>query len=138
MGKGRVQYGALPWRMDGGALRILLITTRTTRRWIIPKGWPMEDRAPHEAAAQEAWEEAGVRGQAGEASVGAFHYDKIKKSGAAKAVRVDVFALAVNEELPDWPEAHERQRRWFSPAEAADAVVEPELSALIAGWSPAV
>jgi 8-oxo-dGTP pyrophosphatase MutT (NUDIX family) len=136
MGKGRVQYGALPWRMEGGALCVLLITTRTTRRWIIPKGWPMEDRPPHEAAAQEAWEEAGVRGQVGAATVGAFHYDKIRKSGQAKHVRVDVFPLAVTEELADWPEAHERQRRWFSPQEAADAVREPQLADLIRGWAP--
>jgi 8-oxo-dGTP pyrophosphatase MutT (NUDIX family) len=135
MGKGAVQYAALPWRSDDGA--VLLITTRTTRRWIIPKGWPIDGLSPHEAAAQEAWEEAGVRGEVGVEAVGAFHYDKVRKDGSLKGLRVDVFPLKVTEELADWPEARERERRWMTPAEAAEAVTEPELAALIRGWSPA-
>jgi len=131
MGKGAVQYGALPWRMDGGSLRVLLITTRTTRRWIIPKGWPMEGKQPHEAAAQEAWEEAGVRGDIGANPIGAFHYAKLKSSGKVKRLRVDVFPLSVTEELADWPEAQERERRWFSVEDAADIAGEPELAELL-------
>ncbi|MGE5565043.1 MAG: NUDIX hydrolase [Parcubacteria group bacterium] len=134
MGKGSVQYGALPWRIADGELQVLLITTRRTRRWMIPKGWPMDDRAPHEAAAQEAWEEAGLRGAVGAEPVGAFHYDKVRKSGEVKRLRVDVFPLAVTHEALSWPEAHERERRWFPQSAAADAVREPELKALLAGF----
>jgi 8-oxo-dGTP pyrophosphatase MutT (NUDIX family) len=135
MGKGRVQYGALPWRMIDGELRILLITTRRTGRWMIPKGWPMKDRPPHLAAAQEAWEEGGVRGQVGAAPVGAFHYEKVK-GAETRRLRVDVFPLAVAEEASSWPEAHERQRRWYGRAEAAEAVQEPELKTLLAAFQP--
>lgn len=135
MGKGAVQYAALPWRMDDGA--VLLITTLTTRRWIIPKGWPMEGLAPHEVAAQEAWEEAGVRGEVGPEAIGVFDYDKVRKDGSAKRVRVDVFALKVIDEQPDWPEAPERERRWMTVGEAVTMVTDPELAALLSGWSPA-
>lgn len=131
-----VQYGALPWRLEGGEIQILLITTRTTGRWMAPKGSQMKGREPHEAAALEAFEEAGIRGQITTTPVGAFHYDKVRKSGAVERLRVDVFALAVAEELDTWPEAHQRERRWFSREEAASAVLEEELAALIAEFSP--
>ena len=135
MGKGRLQHGALPWRRGAGGIEILMITTRTTRRWIIPKGWPMEGKAPHEAAAQEAWEEAGVRGEAAAVAVGAFDYDKLKKDGRAKRIRVEVFALEVREEADDWPEAAQRERRWFPVAEAAEVAGEPELAPLLAAFT---
>jgi len=136
MGKGRVQYGALPWRIAEGELQVMLITTRRTGRWMIPKGWPMDDRAPHEAAAQEAYEEAGVRGRIDPRLVGAFHYDKVRKSGETKRLRVDVYPLEVVEELADWPEAHERERRWLAQGDAAEAVREPELKMVIVGFRP--
>ena len=139
MGKGAVQYGALPWRRTDGGLEILLITTRRTRRWMIPKGWPIGGLAPNEAAAQEAWEEAGVHGEAGEQAVGAFEYDKVGKvgkDGELRRLRVDVFALAVHEEAADWPEAAERERRWFGQAEAAAVVREAELAALLKDFRP--
>ena len=135
MGKGSVQYAALPWRMTDGGLEILLITS-SSGRWIIPKGWPMDGKAPHEAAAQEAWEEAGVRGEAGLEAVGVVHTDKVGKDGRVKRLEVRVFPLAVTEEAERWPEADVRQRRWVSQAEAAELVGEPELAALLARWSP--
>ena len=135
MGEGRVQYGALPWRRGEGGIEILLITTRTTRRWIIPKGWPMDGKAPHEAAAQEAWEEAGVRGETGAEAVGAFHYDKARTDGSAKRIRVDVFPLAVTDEAAAWPEAAQRERRWFGQTEAAAIASEPELGPLLAAFT---
>lgn len=56
----RQQYGALCFRFgEDGAVEILLITSRDSGRWIIPKGWPMKKKEPHEAAAVEAWQEAG-------------------------------------------------------------------------------
>ncbi|HYG27205.1 MAG TPA: NUDIX hydrolase [Caulobacteraceae bacterium] len=135
MGKGRVQYGALPWRLGPSGLEVLMITTRTTRRWIIPKGWPMEGRAPHEAAAQEAWEEAGVRGEVSTRAAGAFDYDKLKTFGRVKRIRVEVFPLEVVEEAAVWPEAAQRERRWFAQAEAAEVAGEPELAPLLAAFT---
>lgn len=135
MGKGSVQYAALPWRLRGGAVEVLLITS-SNGRWIIPKGWPIEGKAPHEAAAQEAWEEAGVRGETGAAALGAFEYDKRKKDGRLKRIRVEVFPLRVTEEAAAWPEAAERDRQWFAQAEAAAATGEPALAPLLADFRP--
>ena len=135
MGKGSVQYAALPWRMKDGALEILLITS-SSGRWIIPKGWPMEGKAPHEAAAQEAWEEAGVRGEAGARAVGVFHTDKVRRSGNIKRLEVQVFPLAVTEMAASWPEATRRQRRWAPQMEAAALAGDPALSRLIADFRP--
>lgn len=129
--KPRLQYAALPWRIADG-LEILLVTSRRTRRWVIPKGWPIAGLKPHEAAAQEAFEEAGiVKGEVEDSAAGHFHYVKRSKGGLARMCRVEVFALKVEHQADDWPEKPARSTRWFSPTEAADAVDEPELQALI-------
>jgi 8-oxo-dGTP pyrophosphatase MutT (NUDIX family) len=124
------QYAALPWRQASG-LEILLITSRETRRWVIPKGWPMPAHSAAESAAQEAYEEAGVRGPLTEQAVGHYGYSKRLRGRAKKRFRVDVFAMEVTEVFDLWPEAPERTRRWLSPAEAAVLVNEPELAILI-------
>jgi 8-oxo-dGTP pyrophosphatase MutT (NUDIX family) len=124
------QYAALPWRKAQG-FEILLITSRETRRWIIPKGWPMPGKSAAESAAQEAYEEAGIRGQMAAQAIGHYGYSKRLRGSANKRFRVDVFAMEVTEVLDQWPEAHERARQWLSPADAAAHVDEPELAALI-------
>jgi 8-oxo-dGTP pyrophosphatase MutT (NUDIX family) len=134
--KGALQCAALPWRMVDGRPQVLLVTTKHTRRWIIPKGWPEPDRPIHEQAAEEAWEEAGVRGEVSPREVGAFGYDKVRKSGEVRPLHVRVFPLAVTEIASDWPEASRRERRWFPRAEAAQAVQEPELKTLLAVFRP--
>jgi 8-oxo-dGTP pyrophosphatase MutT (NUDIX family) len=136
MGKGSLQVAALPWRTIGGELQVLLISTRTTRRWIIPKGWPEPGVSLSEQAAREAWEEAGVRGEIGAEALGHFHYDKLRKSGDAQRIRVEVFPLRVLEEAASWPEQAERERRWLAAKEAADAAGEPELRALLRDFRP--
>lgn len=125
------QYAALPWRRRKGAVEVLLVTSRETRRWVAPKGWPMKNRAAHEAAAQEAFEEAGVRGKVAETSLGAYHYDKALKSGATRHCAVDVFPLKVDKTLDKWPEKGQRDRTWFPAEEAAGLVAEPELAEII-------
>ncbi|MDP1700357.1 MAG: NUDIX hydrolase [Aestuariivirga sp.] len=124
------QYAALPWR-QAQRFEILLITSRETRRWVIPKGWPMPGHSAAESAAQEAYEEAGIRGQMSAQALGHYTYSKRLRGGAKKRFRVEVFAIEVTEVLDLWPEAHERARRWFSPQEALALVEEPELAALI-------
>jgi 8-oxo-dGTP pyrophosphatase MutT (NUDIX family) len=128
----RTQYAALPWRRAAEGLEILLITSRETRRWVIPKGWPMRDFTPDVAAAREAFEEAGVVGQARGRSLGVYHYDKRLRSGRLQHVRVMVFPLEVAEVRDIWPEMVERDRIWTTPADAAERVDEPELKALLA------
>jgi 8-oxo-dGTP pyrophosphatase MutT (NUDIX family) len=124
------QYAALPWRRAQG-FEILLITSRETRRWVIPKGWPMPGLSAAESAAQEAYEESGIRGQMAARAMGHYTYSKRRRGGAKKRFRVDVFAMEVTEVLDLWPEAHERARQWLSPQEALALVEEPELAALI-------
>ena len=128
----RTQYAALPWRKAADGVEMLLITSRESRRWVIPKGWPMKDKGPAPSAAQEAFEEAGVIGDAGRKALGAYHYDKRLRSGRMQHVRVMVYPLRVREERDEWPEKAERERRWTTPSEAAGMVDEPELKALLA------
>ncbi|WP_431300403.1 NUDIX hydrolase [Tabrizicola sp. BL-A-41-H6] len=133
----RIQYGALCWRRNGAAVEVLLITSRETGRWVIPKGWPMTGRAPEAAAAQEAWEEAGVRGQVNPVCLGRFGYMKCLTPEAVVPCAVAVYGVKVDSLADKFPEAKVRTRRWFEPAEAAASVDEPELARLIAGFTPA-
>lgn len=128
----RSQYGALCWRMHRGRVEVLLITSRDTGRWVIPKGWPMQDKRPDEAARQEAWEEAGVTGICADTALGLYSYDKARKSKEALPCVVAVYPLKVEGLAARFPERAERRRRWFSADEAARRVAEPELRAILA------
>ena len=127
-----LQYAALPWRRNAGALEILLITTRNTRRWIIPKGWPVDGCTPAQCAAQEALEEAGVAGEVLEEMFGHFRYNKERKSGEIVPCIVRVFTMEVAEQRDDWIEKGEREILWCSLSEALARVKEPGLRRLIA------
>ncbi|KQZ18944.1 NUDIX hydrolase [Caulobacter sp. Root1472] len=135
-GTRRRQVAALPWRADPIAgLQVLLVSSRETRRWVIPKGWPMKGKLDHQAAAQEAYEEAGLDGRIVDTPVGDYPYLKRLKSGAARPVTVDVYPMEVTGEHATWPEKGQRTLRWMSPVEAALAVQEPELRDLIARFA---
>jgi 8-oxo-dGTP pyrophosphatase MutT (NUDIX family) len=126
------QVAALPWRRDGGGMRrILLVTSRETRRWIVPKGWRIDGLTDAESAAREAYEEAGVEGRVDPAPIGGFSYVKRRARGADKPVAVDVYPLLVLRERTDWPERDERARGWFAAGHAATLVQEPELASLL-------
>ena len=125
------QVAALPWRLTEDGRQILMITSRETRRWVIPKGGRMVGKTDPEAAAQEAMEEAGVRGEMDQTSIGVFRYAKGLKDGGVRQCVVSVYPLQVLVQLGAWPEAHQRERRWMSLGEAADLVHEPDLAALI-------
>ena len=114
----------------------MLVTSRQTKRWVIPKGNIGNGVLPHKAAAIEAEEEAGVLGLICPTPLGAFRYRKRRSNGASLMVDVDVFPLAVNTELGAWKEQAERARRWFSLADAAEAVDEPDLRDLIRSFGP--
>lgn len=109
----------------------MLVTSRETKRWVIPKGNVDYKLSPHATAAQEAEEEAGVRGKISPKPIGRFLYQKRMAGGRTVTARVVVFPLAVSEELSDYKEKAERKRRWFSVADAAAAVDEPDLGELI-------
>ena len=124
------QYAALPYRRCSG-LEVLLVTSRETRRWVIPKGWLVQKLAPHESAAHEAMEEAGLIGRIRKRSIGSYGYRKRLGDGSIVSCQVMVFALDVKKQLPSWPEKDQRQTRWFKTEAAAKAVKEPELRAII-------
>ncbi|KGJ04485.1 ADP-ribose pyrophosphatase YjhB, NUDIX family [Paracoccus halophilus] len=120
-----MQVAALCRDPDSG--RILLITSRGTGRWILPKGWPMPGLSLADAAAQEAWEEAGAIGRVAQSALGRYSYDKEQERGFAIPIEVLVYPLAVETLTEDYPEQPERERRWFTPAEAAKMVAEDGL-----------
>ncbi|SFR42848.1 NUDIX hydrolase [Litoreibacter janthinus] len=128
----RLQVAALCHRGTGDGREVLLITSRDTGRWIIPKGWPIRGLSSPEAAMQEAWEEAGVsEGSAQEKSIGTYTYDKRMRSGLPVPVETLVYSVEVEEMEKDFPEARERRLKWFSQSDAANLVQERELQTLL-------
>src|SRR6266403_5164582 len=128
----RVQYGALPYRLSAGSRPLfMLITSRDTRRWIIPKGWPKKGRSPQYSAAREAFEEAGVVGAVAKRAVGSFSYEKRMRNGGVVVCEVRVFPLEVRRQNKQWPEKQERVVKWLSASQAAEKVTEPMLSEII-------
>ena len=130
------QVAALPWRRGEDGVEVMMITSRETRRWVIPKGGRMVGKTDPQAAAQEAYEEAGIQGETLETPVGHFRYAKRLKSGAEQACVVAVYPLEVLIQLGAWPEDQQRQRRWMPQAEAAESVHEPDLAELIRDFRP--
>ena len=130
--EGRTQFAALPCRIgvDGGP-EVLLLTSRETRRWVIPKGWPIKGLKPREVAAREAYEEAGLRGTiSGKHPIGAYHYEK-RLTDTQLLCQVHVFLLWVSQQLDEWPEKGQREARWVDVTEAADLVDEGGLAELV-------
>ncbi len=128
----RVQIGALCHRPGDAGPEILLITSRTTKRWIIPKGWPMHGTDAAGTALQEAWEEAGVKARgARPVRIGRYRYDKVLDGGLPVPTDVEVYAIAVDKLLDSFPEMHERERHWMAPGRAAELVDESELAELL-------
>jgi 8-oxo-dGTP pyrophosphatase MutT (NUDIX family) len=129
---GRVQYAALPYRRRGSSrTEVMLVTSRETGRWIIPKGWPKRRKTPYACAAREALEEAGVVGEVGKSPIGSYSYRKRLKRGKVVVCQVAVFPLEVKRLKKSWPERGEREVQWFSPTAAAATVREPMLRNII-------
>jgi 8-oxo-dGTP pyrophosphatase MutT (NUDIX family) len=115
------QFAALPYRMRDADLEILLITTRKKRRWSVPKGWPIKRRAPHQTAATEAYEEAGVYGKIGKSRIGQFKKRRLRKNRPVLC-DVQIFPLEVKGQQGNWPEKNQRTRIWIAPRKAVKLV----------------
>lgn len=129
--KVKKQYAALPMRRFGSRHKVLLLTSRDTGRWVVPKGWPIRHLAPWQTAAIEAFEEAGLRGRVKKKPLGAYTYNKRRRKKQSVRCSVKVYLMLVDEVLKKWPEAHERKRDWFDPKKAAKRVNEPELKMIL-------
>ena len=139
------QCAAIPVQQDAdGALLVMLVTSRDTGRWVIPKGWTAAKLTSAEAAAREAYEEAGVVGWiVGDAPFGRYRYLKRLTPTLTMPCDVDVFLLQVEEQLETWPEQKQRETCWFTPGQAASRVDEAGLAEILrrlpslTGWNSA-
>ncbi len=132
MNKSGAQIAALPLRWDkSGKLQVLMVTSRDTGRWVMPKGWTMDGVKPWAAAAIEAMEEAGAEGRISSKMIGEYRYDKVLDDGSRLPCIVQVYPMIVRKLLESWKEKNERERRWFSPKDAASNVDEAELAILL-------
>ena len=130
----RLQVAALPWRKSDDGVEIMLITSRDTGRWVLPKGWPESGENLFDAAAREAGEEAGLSGSVSRREIGRYYYAKALSSGKEVPCEVLVYPLEVDKVADKWKERRERKRKWVSPAEAARMLNEPDLCKLISAY----
>lgn len=132
----RRQVAALPWRRGADGIEILLVTSRETRRWVTPKGGRMPGLTDSEAAAVEAFEEAGVEGEVTEEPLGTFRYLKVLKRRAARWCVVLIYPLEVRILHETWKEQGQRDRVWMGQEQAAACVGEVDLAELIRTFDP--
>ncbi len=131
------QYAALCFRRrKGGKCRILLVTSRGTGRWIPPKGWPIRGLSPAQSAAQEAFEEAGVKGAVGSRALGKYKYHRDPDGPARPSAEAYLFPLEVVALVSEFKEKGQRRVKWFSRKKAALMVREPKLRKMIRNFDP--
>jgi len=132
----RTQFAALCYRVKEGKVQVMLITSRQSGRWIIPKGWPMDGKTPGESALAEAWEEAGVKGKVMGRSLGLFSYHKDIDTNLEMPCVAMVYPVKVKSMAKKYPEKGQRKRKWLSPKKAASKVTEPELAHILKVFDP--
>lgn len=132
----RSQFSALCYRIVRDKPQILLVTSRKTGRWIVPKGWPMDGLTPAQCAAQEAWEEGGVIGKAQDRCLGLYSYNKVLEPYGGLPCVAMIYPVRVKSLAQDFPEKKQRRRKWFSPKKAASRVSEPELARILRDFDP--
>ena len=121
------QSAVIPYRINNRHIEILIISSSNNKHWVVPKGIKEPGLTAQESAAKEAWEEAGVEGKVGDASLGHFNYIKW---GAD--CTVDVYPMEVTKLIPEdeWQESH-RRREWVTPNVAAQRLKQTELAPMV-------
>jgi len=132
----RTQFAALCYRINKSKVDVLLITSRRSGRWIVPKGWPMDGLTPAQCALQEAWEEAGVVGKAQDRCLGLYSYNKFLTSKLGFPCVAMVYPVLVKSLKSEYPESDQRRRKWFSLKKAAARIGEPELARILRDFDP--
>jgi 8-oxo-dGTP pyrophosphatase MutT (NUDIX family) len=128
------QFAAIPFKVTPDGLRVLLLTSRETQRWVIPKGWPIRGLKPREVAKREAFEEAGLVGNiVGKHPISSYHYSKKLRERQEVLCQVRVFLLSVDHQVDEWPEKAQRQYCWVDPLTAAQMVQEGGLAEILRG-----
>lgn len=127
------QIAALPWRLaaDGG-LEFLLVTSRTSKHWLLPKGWPIPGKSGLESALQEAFEEAGIHARGPDTPISRYAFIKVLHDLTELPCTMAVYAVGNVEELDEWPEKGQRERKWFPQAEAVAIAFDFNLSLFLA------
>lgn len=132
----RTQFAALCYRVVSNKTQILMISSRGTGRWVIPKGWPKDGHTPEECALAEAWEEAGISGKVTGGCLALYSYIKEIDGEESLPCAVMVYPVKVSGQSDDFPEAGQRKTKWVSPKRASNLVNEPELSHLLRQFDP--
>jgi 8-oxo-dGTP pyrophosphatase MutT (NUDIX family) len=127
------QVAALVWRLTPVGPDVLLVTSRRTRRWLLPKGWRVDGLTDAQSAAQEAFEEAGAVTASDDGVLGTYQYNKVLDDGSHIACTVDVFGFELVRLADHWPEMKQRTRRWYAAQAAATMIDQPQLAELISG-----
>lgn len=127
------QVAALPWRLDAeGGLEFLLVTSRTSKHWLLPKGWPIPGKSGLESALQEAFEEAGIKAKGPDTPLGRYAFIKVLHDATELPCTMAVYAVGNVTELDDWPEKGQRERMWFAQADAVSIAFDFNLSLFLA------
>lgn len=121
----------MPFAEREGERMVVLVTSRETGRWVLPKGWAEKGLTGPELAAKEAFEEAGLIGEMAAKRIGSYRYLKRLPKGRAVDCKVDVFSMRIDQLLDDWPERGQRKREWFTLGQAAMVVDEGDLVTLL-------
>jgi 8-oxo-dGTP pyrophosphatase MutT (NUDIX family) len=130
------QVAALPWRLaSDGELEFLLVTSRTSKHWLLPKGWPIPGKSGLESALQEAFEEAGIQAKGPDTPIGRYAFIKVLHDATELPCTMAVYAVGNVEELTEWPEQGQRDRMWFTQADAVSIAFDFNLSLFLAGVS---
>lgn len=134
----RTQFSALCFRIVRDKPKVLLVTSRGSKRWILPKGWPEPALTPAECAAKEAWEEAGVKGRVYDLCLGVYSYEKQYDKASTLPCVALVYPIKVKSVAAIYPETGQRQRKWVGMKRAASMVSEPELSEILRKFDPRI